>query len=174
MSAASWASSFTDSAFTQGVALKVNPTAFAAAFDDAVLRRGFAIKGAPVLFQFAPAEVDLRAPAPDATADVLAALRAGLPFPVIANSADEGMTLPYIVLSVSHAPEYGLSGEQLADLVTIRLDCWGTSALQAEAVADEVEAILRDNPELEVQSRDSGYDPATTADVAIVTVDRWL
>lgn len=108
-------------------------------------------------------------------ADLLAFLRARLTAPVVLNAADEGMRAPYVVMTSSHDPTYGLFGPVLEDHVTFNLACWAPTALEAELVADEIQTLLEDHvDDLYVLGREGGFDHATTMDVSVLTVDRWV
>lgn len=85
------------------------------------------------------------------------------------SAAAEGWPMPYVVYRTRHAPEYTLTGHLSDDTVTVQLQAWASTAAQALAVADEIEAALhlRRSDSL-VTERDEGFDDATLADYASV------
>ncbi|MES2959801.1 MAG: DUF3168 domain-containing protein [Pseudomonadota bacterium] len=54
----------------------------------------------------------------------------------------QGEARPYIVYVVGREPTYHLDGTLATTLYTVRLQCWGDTRAQAEAVADALEAAL--------------------------------
>ena len=118
-----------------------------------------------------------------AEADMVAMLRADYGVQLLVggrvflNAADESTPAPYVVVTASHTPTYGLSGALLVDLVSFTLACWGSSADQAELVGDAVQSLI-DNAspvlELQVKLRSGGFDGQTTMDVSVLTVERFL
>jgi len=91
---------------------------------------------------------------------------------VAQNAADQAWAPPYVVSTAQHAPEYGLGGALLGDIVTFEAQCWATTAVQASALADTVAASLAvvDAPPT---GRATGYDEELALDAVLLTVP-WV
>lgn len=83
---------------------------------------------------------------------------------VTQNGVPEGTGTPYVVFTAVHAPELGLSGVVLADKVTFTIECWSTSALASDTIADAVAVALSN----------WGVTPSGPPDYAVVTTDYFL
>lgn len=87
---------------------------------------------------------------------------------VVQNAIEQGQSAPYVVFTSAHAPEYGIGGAVLGDLVTFEAQCWAATAVQASAVADAVTAALAavDAPPT---ARATGYDDELGLDAVLLT-----
>lgn len=88
------------------------------------------------------------------------------------NVIDQGEGIPYIVYTAQHTPDLGLSNATLANGVQFRIECWGTNAAEADAVADAVRAALLADGVV-CTSRVTGYSPETQLDATILVADWW-
>lgn len=88
------------------------------------------------------------------------------------NAIEQGQPAPYITFTASHAPEYGMGGALLGDVVTIEAQCWAKTAVQAAQVADAATASLALVDAAPTQ-RATGYDPELGLD-AIVLTSVWI
>ena len=92
------------------------------------------------------------------------------------NAIRQGVGAPYVVFTCAHDRQLGLDNTLLADACSFSLQCWGSTAAQAEAVADAVTEAIATAPTARgacVTSRASGYDDETGLDATILTVEWW-
>lgn len=92
------------------------------------------------------------------------------------NAIRSGVPAPYIVFTAAHDPVRNLNGDLLADGCTLTVQCWGNTAAQAEAVADQATAAIATAPAARgatVTARASGYDDETGLDAVVLTVEWW-
>lgn len=92
------------------------------------------------------------------------------------NAIRSGVPAPYIVFTATHDPVLNLAGKILADPCTFAVQCWGNTAAQAEAVADQAAAAIATAPTARgaaVTARASGYDDETALDAVVLTVEWW-
>lgn len=107
--------------------------------------------------------------------DLRAALAGYAPLAAIAgtriaiNAMEQGAAPPFVVFSSSHQRDLGLDGTVLGDDVSIELQCWAATAVQASALADAVDAALRAVTQAEPLARATGYDAETGLDVEVIT-----
>jgi hypothetical protein len=95
---------------------------------------------------------------------------------VVQNGIVEGSTVPYVVFTTSHEPTRGLLGETLVDQVSISVECWATTAIQADAIADAVVLALQSAPTDKAAialSRSSGFDAELGLDATVLSVEWW-
>lgn len=93
---------------------------------------------------------------------------------VYLNAADEGTATPYIVVTATHDFDKTLEGSTDTDHISYTIAAWGASAVQAEAVADAIVAVIEaEDSMLEVLGRVGGFDQDTSMDVAVLTADEW-
>jgi Protein of unknown function (DUF3168) len=90
---------------------------------------------------------------------------------VVQNGIAEGAPVPYVIFTTNHDETRGLDGTLLADEVTISAECWGASALEADAVADQVQAALGSGSA--VLSRANGFDADQGLDATVLSIDWW-
>lgn len=88
------------------------------------------------------------------------------------NAVPQGTAVPYIVYTSQRVPEFGLANNVLATGVTFRIECWGNTPSQADAVADAVvEALLGDGVVCTVRA--TGYDGDLNLDATVLTAEWW-
>jgi hypothetical protein len=87
------------------------------------------------------------------------------------NAVPQGVVFPLVVFASSHKPTYGLDGTLLDDEVTFQVQCWASTALQAEAVADAAAAALGTSGT--ITERSSAFDEDLGADCVVLTVQWW-
>lgn len=90
------------------------------------------------------------------------------------NAIRQGAAAPYVVFTATHDRIHNILGELLADQVKFDVQCWGSTAGQAEAVADAVDAAIATAPSQRgsvATTRASGYDDETGLDAVILTVE---
>lgn len=92
---------------------------------------------------------------------------------VVQNGITEESPLPYVVFTSTHDPQLGLMNNVLSDDVSFTVECWATSALQADAVADAVQAALAGFSGAAITSRASGFDAENGLDATVLSVDWW-
>lgn len=106
-----------------------------------------------------------------------AALTALVGSRVALNAVPEGAVMPLVVFTAAHDRTLGLNNELLADLCTFSVQCWGTTAAQADAVADAViAAIATLAPAASgacVIDRASAFDAEIGFDGTTLTVEWW-
>jgi hypothetical protein len=94
---------------------------------------------------------------------------------IILNAADEKTVAPYIVVTASIDRQHFLDGSVASDRISFTIACWAYKAEHAEQLADAVEQVFdTDIDDIDVLTRQGGFDQATTMDVAILTADRWV
>lgn len=91
---------------------------------------------------------------------------------VAQNAVEPQQALPLVVFTSAHAPEYAIDNSLIADQVTLETQCWAQSALQADAVAAEVQAAVEAAGHL-VTSRASAYDGDLDLHATVLTVEWW-
>lgn len=95
------------------------------------------------------------------------------------NAVDAGLALPYVVFRAQHEPQPGLDGVLDLDVVTITAECWGATALEADAVADAAVAAIaawelaRPKLTAEVTSRAQGYEGELQLDATVLSIS-WI
>lgn len=88
------------------------------------------------------------------------------------NVIDQGAAPPFVVYTGQHNPDFGLDNTVLSTNVQFRIECWGTTAAEADDVADEVvAALLADG--VVCTSRVTGYNADTEFDATILVADWW-
>lgn len=93
---------------------------------------------------------------------------------VVENAIPEGSGLPYVVFTSQHAPVKGLDGTVLVDEVSFAVECWAAGAIEADAVANAVQAaILAAGSDAEVVTRSSGFDGDLGLDATVLAVQWW-
>jgi hypothetical protein len=100
-----------------------------------------------------------------------AALTALVSTRIAQNAVPQGASFPLIVFTASHKPSYGLDDTLLDDEVTFQVQCWASTAVQADAVADAAETALGTSGT--VTERASTYDPDLGADCTALTIQWW-
>lgn len=78
---------------------------------------------------------------------------------------------PYVVITSRVDREHALDNTVLSETTTAEIQCWASSAVQASALADAVEAALLQQPLWLALSRVNGFDPETGQDAVVVTAD---
>lgn len=101
-----------------------------------------------------------------------AALTALVSTRIAQNGVPQGAVFPLVVFTASHNPTYGLDNTLLDDEVTFNVQCWAATALQADAVADAVDAALAGSSGI-VTERASAYDQDLGADCTVLTIQWW-
>ena len=97
----------------------------------------------------------------------------------ISQNAVDQPGRPLVVFVVRHDPILGLGGAGLGDQCTITAQCWGTTAEQADAVANAVEGALAAGS-LAIAAcatrtaRGTVYDEETGADGTELTIEWWV
>lgn len=88
------------------------------------------------------------------------------------NAVDPSIDPPYIVFTVTRTPEFGLDNTKLAEALAFRVECWATTSLLADAVADQVVAALLADARV-CTSRETGADPNLGLDATILAAEWW-
>jgi len=88
------------------------------------------------------------------------------------NAVPQGAVFPLVVFTASHSPSYGLDNTLLDDEVTFSVQCWASTAVLADAVADAVDAALAGSAGI-VTERASAYDQDMSADCTVLTIQWW-
>ena len=101
-----------------------------------------------------------------------AALTALVSTRIAQNGVPQGAVFPLVVFAASHNPSYGLDNTLLDDEVTFSVQCWAATALQADSVADAVDASLAGSAGI-VTERASAHDEDMGADCTVLTVQWW-
>ena len=89
---------------------------------------------------------------------------------------EQGKPPPFVVFTGQHDHTHNLLGEQVEDACTLTVQCWGTTSLQADAVANAVVAALAGAPAqhcVVVLSRSGGYDEDMGFHATILQVEWW-
>lgn len=94
------------------------------------------------------------------------------------NAVDAGVALPYVVFSAQHDPALALlDGVPLAQRVSLGVQCWGATAAEADAVADQVVAALQAGAPpargAALLGRAAGYDGELQLDATVLTIEWW-
>jgi hypothetical protein len=92
------------------------------------------------------------------------------------NIMAQGAPVPFVVFTSRHELTHDLLGEVVADAATLTAQCWGSTALQADQVADAVVTALAAAPlerAVAVVSRDTGFDEEVDLHATILTVEWW-
>lgn len=114
------------------------------------------------------AETDLRALL---VADVPTAALVGTA--ISADRIEQGTARPFIVFTrTATVREKTLSGAVLGVLVTLTVQCWADTRVNAEAVADAAQAAIEAVFHT-VSNREGASDPALDLEAAILTVEWW-
>lgn len=90
---------------------------------------------------------------------------------VAQNAMPPDKAPPFVVFTATHNPSYGLDGTLLDDEVTFDVQCWATTSLTADAVADAIDAALPASHA--VVGRASGYDSELNLDCTVLTIQWW-
>jgi hypothetical protein len=90
---------------------------------------------------------------------------------VAQNAIDPG-PLPIVAFTSAHEREFALDNSLIADKVTIDAQCWAASSVEADAVADEVEAAIDAAGHL-VLNRSSAHDPELDLHATVMTIEWW-
>ncbi len=118
--------------------------------------------------------------------DFRAALVAHAPLAAAVNgviakhAAPKGSLLPVIVYSAEHELQQTLLGDSGSDRCIFSVECWAAGAVQADAVADLVEAAIEAHQAtatdavVTVLSRGSAYDGDVEEDGIILSVEWWV
>ena len=95
------------------------------------------------------------------------------------NAVDQASPLPIVAFTAAHEPQLGMGTAILAELVTFTAQCWGQTALQAAAVADQLQAALTFHNGVQtsavatVLNRSSLYDGELKLDCEVLTIEWW-
>lgn len=93
------------------------------------------------------------------------------------NAVPEGAAAPLVVYACTHSRTIGLNNELLADQCSLQVQCWGVSALQADELADAVEAAVATAPAATgacVLDRATTFEPELGLDGTVLTVEWWV
>ncbi len=88
---------------------------------------------------------------------------------VAIGAAPESDPPPYVVVTFQRVPEYTLDGDLAFEEVFPSVQCWATTAAQANAVADAVTAALHASSDYAIEQRSVAFDPDTQLDAAVLT-----
>lgn len=88
------------------------------------------------------------------------------------NGVAVGVEPPYIAFNVTRTPEFGLDNTLLAMAVAFRVECWADTSLEADAVADEVEAALLADARV-CTSRQTAADPDVGLHATVLQAEWW-
>ena len=90
------------------------------------------------------------------------------------NGVELGTALPYVVYTTTHTPTLTLLGEVAIDEVAFQCECWSTTAMGADIVADAVIAALVAHAPLinaaTMLSRGTGFDGDLGLDATVLTI----
>ena len=97
---------------------------------------------------------------------------------VAQNGVELSTALPYVVFTAQHAPITGLlDSTVLIDQITLSIECWSTTAVEADTVADAVlVALLLHAPPFSTPTllaRGSGFDGDLGLDATVLSVEWW-
>jgi hypothetical protein len=93
------------------------------------------------------------------------------------NAVPEGAAAPLVVYACTHNRTLGLDNTLLGDQCTLQVQCWGTSALQADQIADAVVAAVATAPAATgacVLDRATTFEPDLGLDGTLLTVEWWV
>lgn len=90
------------------------------------------------------------------------------------SAAPQSSDYPLIVFTTVQTPDRGLDNTVLATQVIHAVQCWGDTAIQADAAADEVLAALLAAPDYVVTNRATAFDPDIDKSATELTVERWV
>lgn len=83
---------------------------------------------------------------------------------------------PCVVFLAQHAPQQGIGGALLSDMVTFSVQCWADTAVGAAAVAAAVHGAVATAPAARccaVVGESPAYDEQTGLDAVLLTVEWW-
>jgi hypothetical protein len=92
------------------------------------------------------------------------------------NAVPEGSDAPLVVYACAHNRTLGLDKTLLADQCTLAVQCWGATAVQADAVADAVVGAVATAAAAAgacVIDRESTFDAELGLDGVLLTVEWW-
>lgn len=95
---------------------------------------------------------------------------------VAQNAVEVQTPAPYVAFTSRHDLTHNLIGDVTADACTLTVQCWASGSLQADAVADAVQAAVALAPQIAcatVLGRDTGYDDEVDLHATILTVEWW-
>lgn len=90
---------------------------------------------------------------------------------VAQNAVPSSATVPLVVFTASHDESRGLDGTLLDDKVTFQVQCWAKTGVEADAVADAVQAACIGT--CSVVERGGTFDEELGLDCAVLTVEWW-
>lgn len=88
------------------------------------------------------------------------------------NAVQAETPTPYLAFTARHDPQYTLDNTLAADFVTIEVQCWAATAVDASTVGDLVEAAVRAAGAI-VVARSSAFDADVGLDAELITVE-WI
>lgn len=92
---------------------------------------------------------------------------------IAADRIEQGAARPFVVFTrTGSAPLTGIDGTVYKTLVSLDVQCWADTRLNAEAVADAASAAIR-SANQGVSGRSAGYDPELDLEAALLTVEWW-
>jgi len=93
---------------------------------------------------------------------------------IASDRIEQGAVRPFVVFSrTESAPLLGIDGTVYKTLVSIDIQCWADTRLDAEAVADAVTAAIRATTPQLVSGRSGGYDSDLDLEVASLSIEWW-
>lgn len=93
---------------------------------------------------------------------------------IAADRMEQGAGRPFVVFSrTGTVPYETLDKQLLASLVSIEVQCWADTRLQADAVADAVAAAVRATSTQTVSQRSGAYDGDLDLQATVLAVEWW-
>jgi hypothetical protein len=93
---------------------------------------------------------------------------------IAADRIEQGASRPFVVFSrTATAPITAVDGALLISQVSIDVQCWADTRLQADAVADAVSAAVRGVTSQQVTERSSVYDADLDMEGTQLSVEWW-
>ena len=92
---------------------------------------------------------------------------------ISANRMEQGVGRPFIVFNrAATLREKTLNGQVMGVLVTLTVECWGDTRVQAQAVADAVQTAIEAVFHT-VSGREDAYEEDLDLEADVLTVEWW-
>lgn len=93
---------------------------------------------------------------------------------ITADRIAEGAVRPFVVFARTGSnPVVALDGTHLRTQVSLEVQCWADTRLEADAVADAVTAAVRGEISQQVVDRSAAFDADLDLAASIVSVQWW-